>query len=84
MMLKDIFNTVHSMTALKEYDEFPWSDTVFLKNDADACDENGHALYDEYKIDIPDDPDYEYSDVTFYTLTPRQIEIAYAKGYLTR
>lgn len=80
MMLKDIFSTVHSMAALKEHDEL----FVFLKNDAEACDENGHALYVEYRIEIPDDPGYEYSDVTLYTLTPRQIEIAYAKGYLTR
>lgn len=77
MMLKTAFESSHTLIAIKDDGM-----SMILTNETDACDENGRALYDEYRIDIPDDPDYEYSDVTFYMLKPSQIERAYAKGYL--
>lgn len=69
MMLKTAFKSNHILRAVKDDGM-----SIILTNETDACDENGRALYNAYRIEIP--------HVAICALKPSQIEAAYAKGYL--
>lgn len=78
MNLTEAFNRPHTLWGIKE-DGFG----TILDDDFNAFDGQGHAIFNEYGLDVPEDPDYDYCDVfLFDDITPKTMEAALNRGLI--